>query len=58
MIDILADFLSFSVLLEKSSEDSLSSHPQDLGGHSCVSGTSSLTSALMSTYIITTILVI
>ena len=50
MIDVLGDFLSFSVLLEESSENSLSSHPQNLGWHSSVSGTSSLTKAGMSTY--------
>lgn len=50
VIDILRDFLGFSILLEKSSKDSLSPHPKDLGGHSCVSGTSSLTRSLMSTY--------
>jgi hypothetical protein len=49
MIDILGDLLGLSVLLEKSSENSLSAHPQDLGWHSCVSGTSPLTSSVMST---------
>jgi len=48
MVDILSDLLGFSVLLEKSSKDSLSSHPEDLRGHSCVFGTSSLTMSLMS----------
>merc|ERR1712054_714378 len=32
MVDILGDLLGFSVFLEKSSKDSLSSHPQDLSG--------------------------
>ena len=48
MVDILRDLLSLSVLLEKSSEDSLSSHPENLAWHSCVSGTLSLTSTVMS----------
>ena len=50
MIDILGDLLGFSILLQKSSKDSSSSLPQDLGWHSSVSGTSSLTSSVMSTY--------
>ena len=50
MIDILVNFLGLSVFLEKSSEDSLSPHPQDLGWHTGVSGTLSLTSTVMSSY--------
>jgi len=50
MIDILVDFLGFSILLEESSENSLSSHPEDLGRHSSVSGTLSLTETRVSTY--------
>lgn len=50
MIDILGDFLSLSILLEESSENSLSSHPEDLGRHSCVSGTLSLTETSVSSY--------
>jgi len=48
MVDILGDLLGLSVLLEKSSEDSLSSHPEDLRRHSCVSGTLSLTETVVS----------
>mgnify|MGYP007004418923 CR=1 FL=1 len=48
MVDILGDLLGFSIFLEKSSEDSLSTHPQDLGWHSCVSGTLSLTETIVS----------
>lgn len=48
MVDILGDFLGLSILLEKSSENSLSPHPENLSGHSCVGGTSSLTIAGMS----------
>ena len=50
MIDILVNLLGFSILLEKSSEDSLSSHPEDLGWHSSVLGTLSLTVSVMSAY--------
>ena len=48
MVDFLGDLLGLSVLLEKSSEDSLSSHPEDLRRHSCVSGTLSLTETVVS----------
>ena len=48
MVDILGDLLGLSVLLEKSSEDSLSSHPENLRRHSCVSGTLSLTETVVS----------
>ena len=50
MIDILVNLLGFSILLEKSSENSSSSHPDDLGRHSSVSGTLSLTISVMSSY--------
>mgnify|MGYP000152921651 CR=1 FL=1 len=42
MVDILGDLLGLSVLLEKSSEDSLSAHPQNLGWHTGVLGSLSL----------------
>ena len=48
MIDILVDLLGFSIFLKKSSEDSLSSHPENLRRHSCVSGTLSLTETVVS----------
>ena len=48
MVDVLGDLLGFSVLLEKSSEDSLSSHPEDLRRHSGVGGTLSLTETVVS----------
>ena len=48
MVDILGDLLSFSVLFEKSSKDSLSSHPEHLGGHTGVSGSLSLSHTLVS----------
>ena len=50
MIDILGDLLGFSILLEKSSEDSLSSHPENLRRHSGVSSTLSLTETVVSSY--------
>ena len=50
MIDILGDLLGFSIFLEKSSEDSLSSHPQDLDWHSCAGLTSPFTSTVVSSY--------
>ena len=48
MVNVLGDLLSLSVLFEKSSENSLSSHPENLGWHSCVSGTLSLTNTSVS----------
>ena len=48
MVDVLGDLLGFSVLLEKSSEDSLSSHPENLRRHSGVGGTLSLTETVVS----------
>ena len=48
MINVLGNLLCFSVLLEKSSEDSLSSHPENLAWHSGVLGTLSLTDAGVS----------
>ena len=48
MVDILGDLLSLSILSQKSSKDSLSSHPEDLSWHSGVGGTLSLTIAGVS----------
>ena len=50
MVDVLVDLLGFSIFLKKSSEDSLSSHPDDLRRHSCVLGTLSLTITRVSSY--------
>jgi len=50
MINVGGDLLGLSILSKKSSEDSLSSHPDDLGWHSGVSGTLSFTETIMSTY--------
>jgi len=48
MINVGGDLLGLSIFSEKSSEDSLSSHPEDLGWHSSVSGTLSFTETRMS----------
>lgn len=52
MINSRADLLGLSIFSEKSSENSLSSHPEDLGWHSSVSGTLSFTETRMSSYFI------
>lgn len=43
VVEVLVDLALLSVLGEQSSDDSLSSHPEDLLGHSSVGGTLSLT---------------
>jgi len=48
MVDVLGDLLGFSILSQESSKDSLSSHPEDLGGHSSVSGSLSLSHSVVS----------
>ena len=48
MVNIRADFLGLSVFSKESSKNSLSSHPEDLYWHSCVSGSLSLTEPSMS----------
>ena len=50
MVDISVDLLGLSIFLEKSSEDSLSSHPQDLDWHSSVSSSLSLSETGVSAY--------
>lgn len=50
VVDVLGDLLGFSVFSKKSSEDSLSSHPEDFLGHSGVLGTLSLTVSAVSAY--------
>jgi hypothetical protein len=49
MILVLVDLLGLSVFSEKSSENSLSSHPKNFGGHSGFTGTSSFTGTGVST---------
>lgn len=44
------NLLSLSVFSEKSSQDSLSSDPQDLGGHSAFGGTSAFTGTSVVTF--------
>merc|ERR1719191_2590024 len=48
VVDVLVELLLLSVLGQKSSEDSLASHPQELDGHTRVSGTESLTGSGVS----------
>ena len=48
LVKVSVDLLLLSVLSEHSSEDSHSSHPQDLEGHSGIGRTSSSTQAVMS----------
>ena len=48
MVDISIDLLGFSIFSEESSKNSLSSHPEDLGWHSSVSGSLSLTHSIVS----------
>ena len=48
LVQVSVDLLLGSVLSEHSSEDSHSSHPQDLEGHSGIGGTSSSTQTVMS----------
>lgn len=48
VVDVLVDLLGLSVLPQESSEHSLASHPEDLLGHTGISGTLSLTVAGVS----------
>merc|ERR1719475_12679 len=48
MINVGSDLLSLSIFSKESSENSLSSHPENLNWHSCVSGTLSFTETGMS----------
>jgi hypothetical protein len=43
MVEILGDLLGIAILAEEATEDSLASHPQNLLGHTGISGTLSLT---------------
>ncbi len=43
VVDVLVDLLGLSVLLEKTTKDSHSSHPEDLERKTSILGTSSLT---------------
>jgi hypothetical protein len=49
MIEVLGDLLCFSVLFQESSENSLSSHPENLGWHTGIFGTFSFTVTHVST---------
>jgi len=48
VVDVLVELLLLSVLGQKSSEDSLASHPHELDRHTRVSGTESLTGSGVS----------
>jgi hypothetical protein len=48
MVDVLSNLLGIAVLDQEASEDSLAAHPQDLDGHTRVSGTLPLAGAVMS----------
>lgn len=58
VINILGDLLGFSILSKKSSKNSLSPHPNDFYGHSCVSCTLSLTESTMSSYFLNLIIIL
>ena len=49
MVHLAVDLLLVSIPTEKTTEDAKSAHPEDLLGHTGVSGTLSLTGALMAT---------
>lgn len=49
VVQVLVDLTGVSVFSQQSSQDSQSSHPDDLGGHTSVSGTLSLTVTHVST---------
>ena len=42
MVDVVIDLSLFAILAKESTENSLSSDPEDLGGHTSLSGTSAL----------------
>ena len=48
VVDSLVDLLLLSVLAEETAKDTLSAHPQDLRGHSCLTGTLALSDAGVS----------
>ena len=49
MVHLAVDLLGLSISLEESTEDTETSHPDDLLGHTGVASTLSLTGALMAT---------
>ena len=49
VVDVLVDLLGVTVLLQKTSENTLSAHPENVGGHTSITGTLSLTMALVAT---------
>ena len=49
VVDVVVDLSLLAILAEESSQNSLSSDPQDLGGHTSLSGSSTLAGAGVST---------
>ena len=49
VVEMAVDLALLAVLAEESSEDSLSPHPEDLGGHAGLGGTLSLTGTGVTT---------
>ena len=50
MVQVSVNLLGLSVLPQQSSQDSLSSHPEDLGGHPTLSTTSTLSDTRMVSF--------
>ena len=48
MVDLSVDLLGFTISLEESTEDTGSSHPEDLGWHTSILGTSSATLSVVA----------
>jgi hypothetical protein len=49
VVDVLVDLLGVTVLLEETSKNASSTHLQDLWGHTCAHGTSTVTGTSMAT---------
>lgn len=49
VVEVLVDLLSLAVLAKETTQDTLSSHPEDLERHTSVAGTLSLTKASVAT---------
>ncbi len=49
VVDVLVDLLRLTVLAEETTENALAAHPQQLGGHTGLTGTASLTGTGVAT---------
>lgn len=49
MVQVAIDFLAVTVLLQQTSEDTLTLHPQEFGGHTGIGSTLALTKATVTT---------